>query len=114
MSTNVWMEHNNNRRDIYFLYEFPDSVYVRRIEVWNNTSPYCKVDIWKNTGSLYYDSSYHTIYDGSITTNTGSLVGANLLTMNDHSYQSNKLRVRLHGGSQDIQIAEILFFVTGI
>lgn len=87
MSTNAWMEYNN--------------------------SPYCKVDIWKNDGSLYYDSSNHTIYDGSITTNTG-LLGANLLTMNDHSYQSNKIRVRLHGGSQDIQVSEILLFVTGI
>ena len=87
-------------------------MYVRRIEVWNNNSPYCRVDIY-NSGNLYSDSSYHTIYDGSITTNTGSF-GANILTMNDHSYQSNKLRVRLHGGSQDIQISEIIFFVTGI
>lgn len=125
MSTNVWMEYNNNRRDIYFLYEFPEQIYIRKVEVYVNTTTSCQVDVWKiqetfnmNHHTHVYDTMWNNIYDGSITykiTNTDPAI----VTIDDHSYKSTNIRVRLYDlypgisyiQSRQISFTPLVFFI---
>jgi hypothetical protein len=115
-STNVWMEYNNNRRDIYFNYEFPEQIYIRKVEVYLNNTTSCQVDVWNNQEPYYanQNSSWNSNYNGSIeykNTNTDPAI----VTMDDHNYKSTNIRVRLYDlypGILYIQPRQISFKVT--
>ena len=110
-----------NSPDIYFYYEFPDSVNVRSVEIYLNNTTSCQVDVWKNettfnmNNSSHWDSTkWNNIYDGSTNYNNSTTI-PEVITMIDHEYKSTNIRIRLYNlqtGISFIQPRQIIFNVT--